>query len=350
LTYLLEANQLEVEHRFFPPSSPNPPSWEHLSIAQSAADHHRIVESFKTLYAGKWVSTGHSKGGMAAVYHRFFYPADVDATVPYVAPSSHGTRDPRYVEFVDRLGTASCRRALLDFQRTALARRQEMASLLPEGRFHILGPDRALEFAIVETPFVFWQFLRFNSCAEIPRPDASASELLGFLDYVTSLFLYSDDGLNAYAAYYYQSATELGSPRFDERRLRGQLSYPREDMPENYPPLDVEKDFDRSLMERVEGWALATGQRILFIYGADDPWSAGAFTVQAKNDSYRLFVTGDAGDHLAGIFDLPDNEFTFAVEKLNAWLGEADAHLARARAKKAAPRFARPSRAQLFLR
>jgi hypothetical protein len=350
LTYLLEANQLDVEHRFFPPSSPSPTSWEHLSIAQSAADHHRIVESFKNLYAGKWVSTGRSKGGMAAVYHRFFYPTDVDATVPYVAPSSHGPRDARYVQFVDRLGTAQCRQALLDFQRSALARRLELEALLPPHAFGILGVDRAVEFAIVETPFAFWQYFRFNSCDAIPQPDASPSELLDFLDYVTSLFTYADTGLNAYAAYYYQAATELGGPRFDERRLHGLLNYPREDIAENYPPIDVEKDFDRSLMQLVEQWVRTLGQRILFIYGANDPWSATAFDVRAKNDSYRLFVNGSAGDHLAGVFDLSESEFTLAVEKLNEWLGEGGQGMARAHAKRQAKQFARPTKAELFLR
>jgi hypothetical protein len=53
ITAYLEANQLQVEHRFFPPSSPDPRPWPDLTIAQSAADHHRIVESFKGLYAAQ---------------------------------------------------------------------------------------------------------------------------------------------------------------------------------------------------------------------------------------------------------------------------------------------------------
>lgn len=350
LAFLLEANQLEIEHRFFPPSGPTPPSWQHLTIAQSAADHHQIVESFKNLYAGKWVSTGRSKGGMTAVYHRFFYPNDVNATVPYVAPSSHGPRDARYVQFVDRLGTADCRQRLLDFMRTALARRQEILALVPVDGFDILGVDRALEFAIVETPFAFWQYYRFNSCDSIPQPHASPAELFDFLDRVTSFFTYTDAGLNEFAAYYYQAATELGGPRFDERSLHKLLRYPREDVLENYPPLDVEKDFDRALMERVEQWVRTSGQRMLFIYGANDPWSASAFDASVKNDSHRFFVTGNAGDHLAGIFDLPEKEFTFAIEKFNQWLGDAGPGVARAHAKKAGRQFAPPTRRELFLR
>jgi hypothetical protein len=352
LTYFLESNQIEVEHRFFPPSSPAPPSWQYLTIAQSAADHHRIVESFKNLYSGKWVSTGRSKGGMAAVYHRSFYPSDVDITVPYVAPSSHGTRDPRYVQFVNRLGDASCREKLLAFQQTALARRAELLPLLPPYGFDILGADRALEFAIVETPFVFWQYSRVNSCDAIPQPNATAAELFNFLDYVAGLYFYSDDGLNPYAAYYYQAATELGGPRYDERNLRGFLNYPREDIPENYPPLDVEKDFNRALMKHVERWVKSYGERMIFVYGATDPWSATAFDPKARNDSYRLFVTGNAGDHLAGIFDLSDSDFSFVTSKLTQWLNTtmADTAAKRARNRSSRKEFAQPTKAELFMR
>ena len=346
LTYLLDANQLEVEHRFFPPSIPSGSPWQYLTIAQSAADHHRIVESFKNLYSGKWVSTGRSKGGMAAVYHRFFYPSDVDVTVPYVAPSSHGMRDVRYVQFVDRLGTPECRERLLAFQRTALARRSELLALLPPSAFSILGADRALEFATVEAPFGFWQFSRFNSCEAIPGHNATTTELLNFL----GLFSYTDAGLNAIAAYYYQAATELGGPRFDERGLHGLLSYPRDDVPENYPPLGVEKEFDRALMQRIEQWVQTSGQRMFFIYGATDPWSASAFEVHTQNDSYRLFVTGDAGDHLAGIVDLSEEKFSFATGKLNSWLLEGAANIELQRAKKAEQKFDRPTRAELFMR
>jgi hypothetical protein len=352
LTYLLESNQISVEHRFFPPSSPVPPAWGYLTIAQSAADHHRIVESFKNLYSGKWVSTGRSKGGMAAVYHRFFYPSDVDVTVPYVAPSSHGTRDARYVQFVDQLGTAVCREKLLGFQQTALARRAELLPLIPAYGFDILGADRALEFAIVETPFIFWQYSQFNSCDSIPQQNASATQLFDFLASVTGLFSYSDPGLNAYSAYYYQAATELGGPRYDERRLQGLLSYPREDVPESYPPLGVEKDFNRALMERIEQWVQTSGEQMLFIYGATDPWSASAFDPKAKNDSHRLFVTGNAGDHLAGIFDLSDPDFSFASDKLTQWLNSAQPDLAtkRVRARGSHKEFAQPTRSELFLR
>ncbi|MBK6427599.1 MAG: hypothetical protein IPF82_15770 [Blastocatellia bacterium] len=146
LTALLQANQVHVEHRYFLPSRPDPVSWPFLNIAQSAADHHAIVTAFRPLYTAKWVSSGASKGGMASVYHRFYYPDDVDATVAYVAPSSHGTQDPRYVAFVASLGSTKCRNRLLKFQRRALKKREKLVRFMDDPSYDILGKDQAIEF------------------------------------------------------------------------------------------------------------------------------------------------------------------------------------------------------------
>lgn len=87
---------------------------------------------------------------------------------------------------------------------------------------------------------------------------------------------------------------------------------------------------------------------MLFIYGATDPWSASAFDVRLQNDSYRLFGAGAAGDHLAGIFDLSDDKFFFAADRLNHWLLEGAANMELQRAKKSNKKFARPTRGELL--
>jgi hypothetical protein len=348
LTYLLQANQIRVEHRFFGTSRPQPLAWEYLNIAQAAADDHRIVESFKQLYAGTWISTGASKGGMTAVYHRYFYPDDVGGSLAYVAPSSHGTRDARYVDFVAGLGSTTCRDRLRAFQEMALSRREEIGAVAPPDGFDVLRMDRALEFAIVELPFSFWQYSRFNTCGAIPGPEAGAEEMLAFLNAAGQLWGLSDAVLEAYAPYYYQAATELGGPRFDERALQVLLRYPREDAPAAYPPLDVEKDFDAPIMQQVEQWVYRAGRRLLFVYGGADPWSGGAFSVRAANDSYRVVVEG--GDHLSTIRDLAPATREFVLRTLSDWIGDPTHQAVRRGATEPGQAITRPTRRELFIR
>ncbi|MFG2037513.1 S28 family serine protease [Dactylosporangium sp. NPDC048998] len=92
-TRLVDGNQISVEQRFFTPSRPEPANWEQqLTIWQAATDHHRIVQALKPIYSQQWISTGASKGGMTSVYHRRFYPDDVDGTVALRRAAGRGER------------------------------------------------------------------------------------------------------------------------------------------------------------------------------------------------------------------------------------------------------------------
>ncbi|HEU4425615.1 MAG TPA: S28 family serine protease, partial [Pilimelia sp.] len=128
-TFLLGGNQISVEQRFFTPSRPEPPDWTTLTIWQAATDHHRLVDALKPIYPAKWISTGESKGGMATVYHRRFYPADVAGSVAYVAPNDVVDGVDVYTQFLDTVGSdPACRKALADVQREALRRRTEVVA------------------------------------------------------------------------------------------------------------------------------------------------------------------------------------------------------------------------------
>jgi len=351
LTALLQANQIHVEHRYFIPSRPDPVDWQFLNIAEGAADDHEIVQAFKTIYGAKWVSTGASKGGMASVYFRYFYPGDVDATVPYVAPSSHGTMDPRYVGFVAGLGSAKCRKKLVAFQRRALKKRAKLARYMGDGPYDILGKDRALEFAILEMPFVLWQYNDASLCDAIPGAGATSRQIYDFLDRIVFVQSYGDEALTAFEPYYYQSATQLGGPAVGELGLEDLLRYPGEDGPEILPPQDVPKTFDPTVMPLIEQFVLDDAERVLFIYGANDPWSTNAFSVNADNDSYRLFVTGRAGNHQSQILDLADSDRSFALGKIGEWLDAPIAQVSSTeRVSNPRYRIDRPTRNELFLR
>ncbi|TQF12093.1 hypothetical protein FJV41_30885 [Myxococcus llanfairpwllgwyngyllgogerychwyrndrobwllllantysiliogogogochensis] len=321
-TMLLDANQLSVEQRFFSSSRPESADWTKLDIEQTAGDYHRIIQAFKPMYPRRWLTTGASKGGMSAVYHRYFYPDDVDATVAYVAPSLHGLKDKRFVRFLDQVGSEACRARLRDFQQDALRRREELLSVLESYgmEFTLLGMDRALEFAIVESSFYFWMYERESRCDTVPLPGAPANEMLDFVGNVTHMDVsYADSGVLYYAPYYYQSATELGWNRFPTKHLRGLLSYPRQDVPATYLSFPVQVPFSQGLMRDVERWVRQQGERMLFIYGETDPWSAGAFEVRERNDSFRFTAPNtNHEDAFIGLLAAPER--AQALSRLYAWM------------------------------
>ncbi|WP_257452065.1 S28 family serine protease [Archangium lipolyticum] len=326
--YLLGANQITVEHRFYGTSRPASGDWKLLTIEQASADFHRVVETFKPIYGARWLSTGVFKGGTAAILHRFLYPDDVYATVPYALQHSLGLEDEAPGRALAQVGDEACRQRLAGLQRAALERREELLpfvdAMAGEGvRFDVLGRDRAFEFAVVEMPFNFWQ--RYGlaewNCDSLPAPTAPARELFDFVSYVGDLaYLFSDDGLELNAPLRYQYATQFGSPRYPEEHLRPLLRHPGEHEVTRFPPQGVEKRFDRQLMERVEAWMRNDAQRMLLVHGSLDPWTASTFDVNVCKGAYRLVVPDSIGFYgVLGELNEPARGFVFG--KLSEWAG-----------------------------
>ena len=105
VTRILEGNQVNIEHRFFLPSRPEPADWSDLTIFQQASDDHRLERALRSIYHGPWLRTGASKGGMQATYHKKFYPGDVDGLIAFVVPNDVIDWHDRYASFLDHVGT-----------------------------------------------------------------------------------------------------------------------------------------------------------------------------------------------------------------------------------------------------
>ena len=129
LSGILQCNLLTVTHRFFEGARPDPVNREYLTIEQAAADHHHIVNLLKDIYKGPWISAGASKSGQTVLFHKRFWPDDIDATVAYVAPIVYGTKDQRFITFLDTVGSEECRDRLHNYQRLLLEKRDSIIPL-----------------------------------------------------------------------------------------------------------------------------------------------------------------------------------------------------------------------------
>ena len=321
ITGALEANQLSVEHRFHGASTPASGDWSLLTIEQAAADHHRIVEALKPIYGGAWINTGHSKGGMTAVYHRRFYPDDVDATVAYVSPNSLGAPDDRYLDFLANVGTPQCNQDLWAIQREALTRRDAMLALLaaePGLTFdRIGGIERAFESIVIELPFTFWQYAGLSYCPSIPPTSAGDQTIFRFIDDFVGWDYSSDVIFEFFESYYYQAHTQLGYPAVSRDHIADLLLTDAPDSEEGVPPPGVSTTFDPTVMQDIAQWIASEGERLMFIYGEFDPWTGGAFDLGSATDSY-LFVD-PVGTHGAVIGSLEADDQAVAFDAIARW-------------------------------
>jgi hypothetical protein len=323
LTRLLDANQISIEHRFFGTSRPEPADWTKLTIEQMAADEHAIIEALHTIYRGAFITTGGSKGGMTAVFHRRFYPDDVDGTVAYVAPISFGIPDTvRYPEFLDTVGPAPCREAVRAAATRMLSARREAMCSHAEGqsqhRYTRVELGAAVEAAIVNLEWTFWQYSGVHRCGDVPKPDATDDQLFAFLEQVSPVSDNDDDKIAAFEAYYYQSYNQLGFPDAGAAYLTPFLYY-SEDEYAGELPVPEEPEYDSDSMRDIDDFVENHSNRMLFIYGEWDPWTGGQFLLGDAKDSAVLYQ--HEGTHMARIAYLDFGDQEIALTKLEAWTG-----------------------------
>ena len=327
LTRLLGSNQISIEHRYFAESRPSNPDWSKLTIKQMADDEHAIIVALRTVYPGKFVTTGGSKGGMTAIYHRRFYPDDVDGTVPYVAPISFGAPDTRYNAFFDTVGPPACRQAVRDVAKELLQNRRAMVEA--KAMEQALDPDEphsysriqlrpAVESSIISLEWAFWQYYGFSFCSTVPAVTDTDAKLFGFLNVISPVTDNDDAQVAAFDAYYYQAYAQLGYPDQATPYLTPYIMFTDADYASSLPTAEPTYD-GGAAMRDIDDWVKQHGNRLLFVYGQWDPWTAGKFELGQATDS--LDVMQAMGTHGARITRLDDADRDAAFAKIAAWTG-----------------------------
>jgi hypothetical protein len=324
---LLETNCLHVTHRYFYDARPDPLDWQYLTIWQSASDHHAIVALFKKIYKGKWVSSGGSKSGLTALFHRRYYPDDVDATIAYVAPFTFGPKDQRFPEYLRSIGGGDCFEKLKQVQQYVLRHRTDFLPLIDQyitasSAAYSMDHELLLELDIMDYPFTFWQYFNY-SCASIPDTSTSTvAEIFAHYTGIVPISNFSDANIAFYEPYAYQALTELGAPAYETGYLEGLLKKidPNDEGNPNYElvaPQGIDYTFNYSTIPEIYEWLQNQGDKIIYIYGQNDPWSAGAIQLTGAADA--VFVMQEGANHLVKIRNLTNPEPV--LDALNRWLG-----------------------------
>ena len=325
LSRLLKANLIFVEYRYFDESTPEPKDWQYLTAESSADDLHAIREAFKTIYPGKWIATGISKGGQTTLLYRTFYPDDVDISVPYVAPLCYGAEDGRHEPFLRQVSTAEDRQRIEQFQLEVLKRRDRLQprfeSYCQEKQYEFRAPIAEIfDMSVLEYSFSLWQW--GTPIQSIPQPSASDDELLKHLLEISEPGYF--DKSSSSASFFVQAARELGYYGYDVRPFKPYLSiksskdYLRRLM---LPDELRQMPFDPTLSRRIVRFLKENDPKMIFIYGENDPWSAAGVTWLKGKKNIHLFIEAE-GSHLARIGTLSKSQRDHVMKLLEQWLKE----------------------------
>ncbi len=328
LTSILRSNQIVVEHRFFGRSCPDSLEWRYLTTKQAADDHHHITMLLKSIYKGKWVSSGTSKGGQTTLFYRYYYPQDVNVSVPYVAPVNLTQEDPRIIAWLRTVGTPEEREQIRSFQIAMLKREKEilplMDSLADRRKMTFsIGKALAYEYSVLEYPCAFWQYGSLTS--SIPPLDAPPDSMLRHLDKVASLRYYSDEGMKSYQPFQYQAYTEIGYYGYDITDFKGLLTALTNPTNIILAPQNIELKFNPATMYNVYTWLRDQGSNIIYIYGEKDLWSATAMELSGKTNAIKMVQKG--GSHRVRIRDLSPDQKAGIYSALGEWLNTSPTEL-----------------------
>ena len=322
LSKILNGNQIQVEYRFYGKSRPDPIPWKYLKNDQAIEDYHQLVSKLKSIYKNKWISTGISKGGETVLIYKSKYPNDIDVAVPYVAPLINGQEDKRTEDHYNTIGSDLCRAKIIQFQRKALQNRTAVINEInnyagkKKMKFIVVPVQEALEYAVLEFPFSFWQW--GGICEEIPGKNASAKEMFDYINKIVGIGFYNDKTYVDLLPSYYQHMTELGYYGFDTAPVKDLLQVVKNPTNLRFAPKDVDLTYNAEYIKKVRDFAENKGDKILYIYGEYDTWGACAPNPKPNVDALKMVLKG--GSHKTRIKDFSKADQQRIYDQLQLWL------------------------------
>jgi hypothetical protein len=320
---LLDANQISIEYRFYNLSKPENRAaidWSKLNVHQNAEDEHAIITELESIYTGKRIQTGGSKGGENSMFHEMLHPEDLDGVVAYVAPVITDDPDLRYATVLDDIGIASCRTALRALQREMLMRRAAMETRAAAvAQYRVAGVSHATETAIVELEFSFWMTRGEPDCPMVPPTTASDDDLFMFLEETGGPEAYGDAELHKLGQQYiFQDQLELGYPVWEHQHLDDLMQFSYEDWSAYMPAPDPV--YNPAAPRALATWLATMPGKLMHIGGEWDPWGPGYPQIKTGADTLDFRVPH--GSHWSsGIYSLKPADQALAIATLRRWAG-----------------------------
>ena len=321
-----EANQLTIEHRYFNDSRPAKIDWNTLTLENAAKDQARIIDAIRdVLYPNnKFISTGISKGCQTTMTHRKFFPENVDACVCYVGPLNYEREDPRVYKFLKTVGTQEDRTKIKAFQELCFEQSDELLELMKDvaKRDNLsweFGVEKALEYTILEYSFAFWQW--GTPVESIPTGNLTAEQIYKHLIDVVGYGFFEEKSVNDLQPYFWAALTEQGIYGYETEPFKKYLNTTEIYKFDWAFPEGITKEYNYKPQQEINDFLNKKAEKILFIYGEYDAWSATAVELNKKASKREVYkFVKPKGDHRTRIrsFSLDQQKKIFDI--IDSWL------------------------------
>ena len=320
------ANQLTIEHRYFNNSRPEEIDWNTLTIENAAKDQAIIIDAIRNaLYQkSKFISTGISKGCQTTMAHRSFFPKNVDACVCYVGPLNYKREDERVYSFLDNVGTPEERAKVKSFQELCFKNRTALLNILETNAIENnmsweFGIEKAIDYTILEYSFAYWQW--GTDSETIPLESATAEEIYNHLIDVVGYGFFEENAVEDLQPYFWAALTEQGIYGYETIPFKKYLNTDKIYDFEWAFPDELTKEYDLKPMLGIKSFLDSTAEKMLFIYGENDVWSATAVELEENANNRELYkFVKPKGDHKTRIksFEIEEQKEIYNI--IDGWL------------------------------
>ncbi|TXG36663.1 S28 family serine protease [Seonamhaeicola maritimus] len=320
-----EANQLAIEHRYFNNSRPAEIDWNTLTIENSAKDQSIIINAIRHVFPkSKFISTGISKGCQTTMAHRRFFPKNVDASVCYVGPLNFKREDPRIYSFLENVGTKEERNKVKAFQNLCFENRsallEQMKNAANKGQLSWeFGVENALDYTILEYSFAYWQW--GTDVNSIPPNNASPDKIYKHLIDVVGYSFFEAASVENLQPYFWAALTEQGIYGYETKPFKKYFGSNEVKKFDWAFPEGISKTYDTQPMQEIKSYLDKSAEKILFIYGQYDTWSATAVELQKDASKRQLYkFVKSKGDHKTRIKSFEKERQNEIYNIIDNWL------------------------------
>lgn len=313
-------NCVAVEYRYHGFSLPegNTDKFTYLNAKEHSADLHAIVTDLKKYLFNKdnkWLSTGVSKSGMTTYQYAYYYPNDVDAYFPFVAPLPLQLFDMRIGDYIIK---SSVKDKLADLKRVfqklandeaimaatvdSILKRDNETSKFSEYK----GDDRD---TIIYNTISTCMYKLFGKqsygdydtwTALIPSENASPATYAEFF-----MIDENDDRIKRKTSATRTTLVKREDPfvaqiSVDQGNLAYNFEWFREDglslVNANVKKMIVDEETRKKnsdaidLQVKIKEWLTTTTCKMMFIYGEDDPWTGAAIDDPTNPNVQKVMV------------------------------------------------------------
>lgn len=321
-----KANQITIEHRYFNNSRPETIDWNTLTIENAAKDQTRIITSIREALfpEAKFVTTGISKGCQTTMAHRRFSPNNVDASVCYVGPLNYQREDPRVYKFLKNVATKEDRDKVEAFQKLCFENRAALLEIMKgEAAKKDLnwefGVEKAIDYTILEYSFAFWQW--GIPVSSIPTGNISPSNIYEHLIAVVGYGFFEEKAVEDLQPYFWAALTEQGIYGYETEPFKEYLNTDKVYKFDWAFPEGISKAYNLKAMQDIKSYLDNSAEKILFIYGEYDAWSATAVELSnSANDRQLYKFVKPKGDHRTRIRSFNTESQNTIYNIIDSWL------------------------------